>query len=234
MSQKILYKFGVEYAFTTIPAYFYPEIKPHNRFIAAPQEGIEEKRKNYENENPICELIRKDLIDEFIIFVNKNDIQLRTEINPSVIETNEFLMIQKPSLIEYAAFFGSIKIFKYLLSNNIGLTPQIWLYSIHGNNPEIIGLIEDQNVEPPNNSYEMCFEEAIKCHHNDIAEYFKNNYLNSPNFINFGLKYYNFSYIQEDLIDIKDLFQLISSDYAIIVDNLVKNPSIDINHMFVF
>lgn len=42
-------------------------------------------------------------------------------------------------------------------------------------NGEIIGLLETNNIEPNDNTYEECYSEAIKCFHNDIAEYIRNN-----------------------------------------------------------
>ena len=95
--------------------------------------------------------------------------------NISIFETNPFLIKRKASLIEYAAFFGSIQIFKYLQLNNVELTPSLWLYAIHCNNPEIIHLLEENHVIPEDKSYFECYKESIKCHHNNIANYIKDN-----------------------------------------------------------
>ena len=45
------------------------------------------------------------------------------------------------TLIEYATFYGSIQIFKYLLNNNVGLTESLWMYAVHGQNSEIIDIM---------------------------------------------------------------------------------------------
>lgn len=50
---------------------------------------------------------------------------------------------QVPSLIEYAAFFGSIKVFNYLYKNEVKIYQSIWPLAIHGNNPELIHLLEE-------------------------------------------------------------------------------------------
>lgn len=63
---------------------------------------------NGENDNHICELIRSDMIDDFIEFVGKEKVPLESEIEESIFETNPFLINKFVSLIEYAAFFGSI------------------------------------------------------------------------------------------------------------------------------
>ena len=69
-------------------------------------ENFYEKRKEGENDSFICKIIRKDLIEDFIIYVKKQLYPLNSKIDPSIYETNTFLLKNKnPSLIEYAAFF---------------------------------------------------------------------------------------------------------------------------------
>ena len=125
--------------------YFYPEIKPFiekskdnndevnwediEKVVGEYGEKFEEKRKNGENDNYICELIRNDSIVEFIVHINKLNIPLNSNIKPSIFETNPFLMKNQPTLIEYAAFFGSIQILNYLNTNNIELTSSLWPYA---------------------------------------------------------------------------------------------------------
>ena len=80
-------------------------------------------------------------------------------------------MENKPTFIEYASFFGSIQIFKYLILNNVDLISSVWYYAIHSQNAEIIQILIDNNVEFPNKDVNLCIDEAIKCHHNEIANY---------------------------------------------------------------
>ena len=47
-------------------------------------------------------------------------------------------MINHSNLIEYASFYGSVQIIKYLLLCKISLTESMYFYSIHSNNAEII------------------------------------------------------------------------------------------------
>lgn len=144
--------------------------------------NFEEKRKLGENESYICELIRNDSIDEFITYVSQTNTPISQTIKRSIFETNPFLLKNqgKTTYIEYAAFFGSIQILQYLRLNDIELKPSLWLYSIHGENAEMIHFLEQNRVSPPENdkSYEKCLEEAIKCHHNNIAVYIQSNLLN--------------------------------------------------------
>ena len=88
---------------------------------------FKENRMNGENESYICYLIRNDMIGQFITYVDKNNITLSMTIEPSIYETNSFLLKNNENitLIEYAAFFGSIQIFVFkrisYRSNFVGL-----------------------------------------------------------------------------------------------------------------
>lgn len=150
----------------------------------------EEKRRVGENDSYICFLIRNDLIDEFITFVNQTNLTLSNSIKPSIFETNSFLLKREPSLIQYSAFFGSYQIFKYLMKRineeyiedsydvkycNDDLYEEykenlMWLYSIHGNNPMIMKKLKNEYYKPKNNSFLECYIESIKCHHFDITK----------------------------------------------------------------
>ncbi|KAK8899033.1 hypothetical protein M9Y10_001330 [Tritrichomonas musculus] len=115
-----------------------------------------ENRKKGENDSYICKLIQEELIEEFITYVNQSNISLKSTIKPSIYETNAFL-IQKQNesndnspgisgfsfgfnqcnsndiinngvtLMEYAAFFGSIQIFQYLEINGAEMNQTLWL-----------------------------------------------------------------------------------------------------------
>ena len=119
-----------------------------------------------------------DNIDEFIIITRKI-YGLESKIPQSIFETNSFLFEKEPFLIEYAAFFGSIQIIRYLIMNNAKIPPSIWLYAIHSKNAELIHLIEEQKVLPIDKTYVECFIESIKCHHNDFADYLELNLLST-------------------------------------------------------
>lgn len=59
---------------------------------------FEKKCQIGQNDSYISELIREDSIKEFIIYVNKRNLQLNSEMNHSIFETNP-LLIQKRSKI---------------------------------------------------------------------------------------------------------------------------------------
>ncbi|KAK8891517.1 hypothetical protein M9Y10_028729 [Tritrichomonas musculus] len=247
------------------PQYFYYEIKD---FLSQKNEGEKGKKSDHdenfdikrhigENHHEICKLIQKDSIEDFIVYVNKNNYPLNRLIEPSIHETNQFLLerrIKKEknnwftkeksveiiytfsiSLIEYAAFFGSIQIFKYLQDNRAPLKKSLWNYAIHGQNPEIIHILEENNIWPK--SYDDCLIESIKCHHNDIANYIEKNYLNyekiDKSFTIFrqSLKYHNFAFINSYFISQTCLYYFIKYDCPLYIDYILKTVFVDINNV---
>ena len=233
------------------PQYFQPEIQPFINEKWFPKyldekinkelpENFYEKRNEGENDSQICELIRNDMITDFVAHVNRNCVSLNAKIRPSIYETNSFLLKAKKrrdkglSLIEYAAFFGSIQIFNHLRLEGVEITPSLWDLAIHGQNAEIIHFLEDNHVEIKDKSYKQVFYESIKCHHNDIANYFINNFMqndeeNSQDTINQCLKYYNFAFMKNDSISESSFYNLCKYDYCIFVDILLKGKDMDIN-----
>ncbi|KAK8840474.1 hypothetical protein M9Y10_030679 [Tritrichomonas musculus] len=220
------------------PQYFAPEIRPYlnekwfpeynsfeedleeNEWVEQIKEVLPdnfyELRKIGENDNYLCKLIREDSVIDFISYVNKSCISLNKIIEPSIYETNSFLVKKQKNttLIEYAAFFGSIQIFNYLKFNKVNLKPSLWIDVIHSKNAELIHLLEDNHIDPiisvvkndeeiKEGSFKECFNESIKCHHNDIANYFLQNYLQNENEIpnETIIKYYNFAFLQKENVN---------------------------------
>ena len=119
--------------------YFYPEIKNifnketinycyrlislFNNYIYELRKGIPsdfyKKRKEGENDNYLCEIIRMKKTKEFIVHINKNNLSFDSYIPKSIFETNPlFLKENQIKIIEYA-FFGSNEIIKYIHSEGI-------------------------------------------------------------------------------------------------------------------
>lgn len=226
--------------------YFKPEIIKFTKPKDLPEipENFEELRKNGVNESLLCEFIRNDSINDFIIYTTKNNIDLNSIIKSSPFETNS-LLNHSVSLIEYTTFYGAIQIFKYLKINNVEMNSDLWLFSIHSRNEEIIQILEDENITPPNDnlenaeqpddSFEKCLEEAVKCNHNEIADYIQLSLMkeNSKHLLKYAITYFNFQYIQKDLINESDLIYFIKKDYYIIVEEFIKNKRVDVNHKFI-
>ncbi len=218
-----------------------PEIQQFNKYYTGKQLNVPDdfyiKRKIGENDDPICKIILDDSIDEFITYFNKNFYLSNDVLERSIYETNCFLVEKQQnkkniSLIEYAVFFGSIQIFKYLQMNEAIINDDIWFFAIHGNHPEIISILEENSITFDINN---CLNEAIKCHHNDIANYIIQNYLpnekktNLDTFIK-GLKYYNFDFIDKFFVSPDFFEKFCEYDYPIFVDYLLKTIYFDVNH----
>ena len=261
-----------KYINSSYPQYFQPEIQPfidedwfqknncklpYKKWIKEIKrdlpENFYEKRKRGENDSTICEFIQNDLIKEFVIYINKFNISPDTFIQPSIYETNSFLIKKQIktsddqfffkkdgiSLIEYAAFFGSIQIFKYLRINGAKLTPSLWYFGIHGKNGEILHILEEDHIEIDDLSYKQLFYESIKCHHYEFADYFMNNFIqnkeeSSEVLFNRCLKYYNFAFLKNELIGESSFCSLCKYDYCTLVDYLLKSKGIDIDKKDIF
>ena len=178
-------------------------------------------------------MIRNDSVEEFIKYVNKNSINLSSQIEFSIFENNSFLINKNPTIIQYAAFFGSIQIIQYLRLNGIELSSSLWFYAIHSNNAELIHLLEE--YEEDKIVKLEYFKEAVKCHHNEIAKYFKDNYqLETQNYCpSKMIKYYNFEFIETNSVK-SHFFYLCCYDYFALVKILLNDKSIDLNRKTIF
>lgn len=245
-----------EYTTSRYAEYFSPELQPlltdklinkyksqnqnlkNSEFIQKVKKEIPSdfyaKRREGENEDYLCQLIRNDQIEDFVSYSNQANFSLSSEVTESIFETNPLLMTyRRKELIYYAIFFGSLKIIRYMLMNGKKLTTYMWEYAIHSQNAELIHFLEDCDVEP-SVSYEECFKESIKCNHNDIADYILSNYLQDDDQMPIGtfsksLKYYNFGFIQKGQINGPSFCLLCKYDYYLLVEDLLTNRIIKIN-----
>ena len=149
----------------------------------------------------------------------------------SIFETNTFLLDKNPTLIEYSAFYGSIQIFQYLKLNGIELTSSLWFYAIHGRNPEIIHILEENGIDPENNDFEKILDESIKCHHNEIAKYIQNKYFlinenETEKSLSYGFHYYNYKYIPKQY-NKRYFSYLCQYNYIATVEFLIKNHELN-------
>ena len=121
------------------------------------EEEFNKRRQVGENHNYLCKLIREDAIVDFITYVNQTNWPLTGQIKESLFETNIFFYESyrnffysddQPTLLEYAFFFGSVNVVKYLTINGAKLTYTLWPYAIHSNNAELIHLLEENHIVP--------------------------------------------------------------------------------------
>ncbi|KAK8871744.1 hypothetical protein M9Y10_007484 [Tritrichomonas musculus] len=226
--------------------FFYPEIRifPGYEKIEEIEEELtkfdifNEKRHKGENDSYICSLIREDLVEEFISYVNQSNISLNIEVIPSIFETHSFLNENFPTLIEYSTFFGSIQIFQYLRMNNIQLKPSLWLYAIHSRNAEMIHLLESLKVQPPGGNYENCFIECMKCHHSEIADYLEDNLIAQDSNVRKNdevlasiMQYHNYAYFPSNFDSGDEFYYLCSCNYKKLVDIFMKKKEKSIKEM---
>ena len=182
----------------------------------------------------ISEIIRRDSLNDFISYIEKYDYSLNNCIKRSIFETNLFLIKRpNPTLIEYAAFFGSIQIFNKLLMNGATFEPSILLCAIHSQNIELIHMLEEHFVDKKDDFYEKCFYESIKSHHNEIANYFMCNFVqdekeNSHYALVQFFKKYNFAFMQNEFVNKSLFYELCEYDYYTLIYNLLQIVSFDI------
>lgn len=211
--------------------YFSKEIGTFKENENKEKEEIERKRLIGENDNLICHIIRNDSIEEFVKYVHQANIPLRSQIPRSIYETNSLLLEKEATLIEYSAFFGSLQIFQYLIINKIEVTAFACKCVIHSKNAELIKLIEENKNIPEDFSYVDCIVESIKCHHNEIANYFKDYFLSSPiDYFDKIIPSYNYLYFKgSDFKRSENVVKLIKYNYVSIVKYCLKDYKEDVN-----
>ena len=238
--------------------YFYPETKSimsekQRELIESKlsKQGLNEgetfnqKRKKGENDSYLCEMIRQDSVEAFIAYVTQTCLSLQKTIETSIFETNQFLIMNDTTLIEYAAFFGSIQILQYLSMNGVKLQSSLWKYAIHGNNPSIIHLLEENHVNPPYQRYRTCLKESIKCHHNGIARYIIDNLMSNEellydigndfndNLYSYSFEYMNYHFFPENHESEFIFHYLCQFGYSELVQLYLQEGNIDINQVII-
>lgn len=125
--------------------------------------------------NPIVLLIKDDKIDELQDFISKNNYDIEKKIQPSSFEIHKQLQNAKP--IEYAAFFGSINCFKFLLMkvNNINYS-NLLEFAVSGGNIDIIHIIENESHDEKIKSNQYLLYLAILYMKNDLIDYLIHSY----------------------------------------------------------
>lgn len=226
--------------------------------------NFEENRKIGENDEYICQLIRDDKIDEFISYVSRNSISLHTVIDKSIFETNNFILDKyiNPNLIEYAAFFGSSQIFKYLYLNGAKLTSSVWDYAIYGDDEEIVHILENEGIPLDTFILFNSYGESIKGHHIHTTNYLLDNLNNDeakkeelrndfymtriqelneyPGFDAFkcytiipSIKYHNYYFFPKELDDPFNFGYLCKYNYINLVNLLLKTKKINVNQKII-
>ena len=142
------------------------------------------------------------------------------------------------------------------------MKPSLWLYAIHGQDAEIIHFLEDKNVDFNfGDKYKIKYQpdeiidekkkliinkpnmklikEAIKCHHNDIANHLfkffdKKDDLQKSFLLDQNLKFCNFAFVDNDFINESAFIILCKYDYYTLSSILLEQHKIDINKRTIF
>lgn len=113
------------------------------------------------------------------------------------------------------------------------MNPNLWIFVIHGRNPELVHLLEQHQIEPENKNYKNCLEESIKCYSNDIAVYIQDNYcfdINESNFFDdLYFKYRNYEFFPNNLNEMPFIFLLCKYNYIFLVNEILLTCKININ-----
>lgn len=134
-------------------------------------ESFLEFRKAWTNDNPVSVSIRADDADKLQELIAKTNLNYDYQIPYSIYEDLSCFFKKKnmPSMIDYAAFYGSVNVFKYLMMNNSKITQKTMEYAVYGGCYEIIHILENTNC--PNSS---ALEASIRVHNNELYDYFIN------------------------------------------------------------
>ena len=103
---------------------------------------------NGKNQNPLFQIIEKDDLEslqKLIAFDPSIDVD--TTIESCYYESRPLFQLNSFSLIEIAAFFGSINIFKFLIVNNAILRKdKLRMMALYGGNTEIIRICQQNDI----------------------------------------------------------------------------------------
>lgn len=153
-------------------------------------------RSNGLNNQKVALLIRKNEVVEFQKLHSQTNFSVDMKVNSSY-ENRQFAE-EAPTLIEYAALFGSVEVFKYLLLNDAQVTSNLPKYAVSGGSYEIIHILEQKGVKFDN---EESLNAAILHHRNELVHYIVDNLEveYSIESLNTSLKVYNLSIFFEIL-----------------------------------
>ena len=129
-------------------------------------------RKEYHSDSTIAKIIRSDDVDSFSDYISRTNLPLDFKIPDSIYEVSSDMRYMCNTLIEYAASFGSINIFKYLYCHLDTFPSNILLAAVFGGNFDIIHLLEKKGIVPN----QFILFRTILVHRNELYDYFSSNY----------------------------------------------------------
>lgn len=133
------------------------------KFYESDWKMLKEMRESGANSSEIAVCIRSDDLDTLQDLLKMEN--LDQKITPTIFERCHFLKSNHVQLIEYAAFFGAVNCFKYLLSSTNNLYSSL-KYAVAGGCIEIIRICENSNCNMVNG-----IASAIQFSQNEIFEW---------------------------------------------------------------
>lgn len=154
------------------PSFYYGRIQKSSIIRRCLQNGADEQNICEKEVDPLTISIQNDNISEFQNILSHSNISIDSKTHHSISQANEFANdgYESPTLIEYAAFNGSLNIFKFLWMNEAKLTNNILKMAVLGGSYEIIHLLESKNIVFDNSTLNT----AIEYHRNEIVDYIQN------------------------------------------------------------
>ncbi|KAK8876611.1 hypothetical protein M9Y10_006829 [Tritrichomonas musculus] len=143
----------------------------YNMVKSDPKKHVRNRNLNY-HPSSLHKSIRDDDIETFQSILSKNNYSVNHKIEYSIYE-RAHTPDTKMSLIQIAAIYGSLKVFKFLwLQKETVFDENIQRYANYGNNYEIIHLIELKG------SHKYVIDDLIAFNRHDLLNYFLDNYGN--------------------------------------------------------
>ena len=125
----------------------------------------QEEREKRENNDKISVAIRKDDASGLEKLIKASKLKFTHFIKLSINEMYLWNVATKnPTLVEYAAFYGSFKCFKLLVKNLEHLPKEILSYAVAGGKIDMYRLCEKSKV-----NYDYVMKDAIKYHCNSVT-----------------------------------------------------------------
>ena len=152
------------------------ELKEYYEFVKSnPKDHFLNRQLNY-HPSSLHKSIREDDIETFQSILSKNNYDFNYRIKKSFYERLKMIMDEDMSLIQIAAFYGSLNIFKFLfIQKNIEFNKNLLSYAYAGENIEIIHLCEQKC------KIEKAYFQPIFIHRQDFLDYCIENYENEIN-----------------------------------------------------
>ncbi|OHT03023.1 hypothetical protein TRFO_29679 [Tritrichomonas foetus] len=168
------------------------------------------------NSDYCLEVIRNDDYDQFIDLLRKNCFDFTSNIPKNIYMINEhFVPDDNITYIDYAAFYGSLKIFKFMILEVPYIPKLTQILALNGGHSEIIHILEEKLGK---NSYAdlkyLSFSNIFNFHRYNVISYLRDvhNFTFPPCALAISVCYYNFKFTKEIFEDNKDNIEELLSE----------------------